>query len=484
MKKGNIIVLDIGTTTAKTTVFDLKGNTLAFDSVPYGFLEKPSGFFEQDPEEVLSAIYGGAKGAIEAARKKSLDFDPIVISIVCQGGSVIPCTVDGDPVYPMITWMDNRAKDLVQKIDREPFGDVIKAKTGRRLQAGLPLAMILWMRENEPEIFAKAKRWPCLNDFVINKLVGSSITDPSAAGLSQLYNVRDNTWDEELLRYAGLDLSAVSKCLPSGALCGSLLDAPAKAMGLPAGIPGLNSMHDRTSEAVGLGSFHPGDSWIGTGTAWVICSILEDKEENSGLETNYHALPGLKIASNLVGGIGTSVEWWIPELMKRRNLPDRKSALKEMTLLAKESPAGANGVFFRAFTGKGNEGTFQNVKDSNTDADFCRAVYESIVFDFKKTYENFTSKAPVKGSLTLVGGAARSSYWPTIISEILGVPIKVSTYEHDVTLGAAILGGVYLGLGDNVEEVFDLFKTGRRNVTPDSEKSLLYEEIYRKYSIM
>lgn len=474
-----IIVLDIGTTTAKSIVFSTKGKEIAVESIPYSFLDKPPGFYEQNPEEVYSAIKKSAAVAVKIANEKVSDFIPAAVSIVCQGGSLIPCDSFGNYTYPMITWMDSRANAIAKRFTESDTGAEIHKTTGFLPSSGLPLSMIVWLRENENDIFNKTQRWLSLNDYVIKKLTGNFITNYSSAGLTQLLNIKTKEWDDEMLRLAGIEKTQLSVLLESESNTGGLLKEAAEEMGIPEGIPVINGMHDRTAEAVGLGLYKEGESWIGTGTAWVVCSIINSERQNSSLTSNFHTITDKRIASVLIGGLGTSVEWWIGELIKK-NGGTRKDILKSLDNLALNSPPGANGLIFKAFTGTGNEGSFINETDKHTDADRTRAVFESIAFDFKKEYVKFEKNSAVKGCLTLVGGAARSQVWPQIIAEILGVEIKVSTYDHDPALGGAVLAGKFLNLADTYEKVYEIFKTEGTSLLPEKENIALYKQLFEK----
>ena len=476
---GHILVADIGTTTAKATVFSTSGKTVSFASVAYGFLDRPPGWFEQDPDEVYQAVLTSMRSALEKASQEE-PIQPLVISTVCQGGSLIPCDAHGKALYPMLTWMDQRAHTLSSALKGDETGRMVLARTGRPLAADMPLGMILWLKKNETDLYERTVRWMNLNDYVTARLTGKFITDPSSAVLTQLFNVYKEVWDPDILALADIDPAYMSEILPCGAVCGELHQEAAGQTGLPSGIPILNSMHDRTAEAMGLGSFQSGDSWIGTGTAWVACTVA-DKTPDDRKECNFHALPEKVIRSKLIGGIGTSVEWWVDKLMKKRGIQSRGDALRIMTDLAKESVPGSNGLFFKAFTGAGNEGSFIGETAAHTDADRCRAVYESIAFDFKREFLPFSSNIPEGGHLVLVGGAARSSYWPQIIAEILGSEIEVSNYEHDATLGGAVIAGKYLELAPDYRGVFDIFRIPRRPLCPNRANAEIYQEIWKEY---
>ena len=479
MQTGHIIILDIGTTTAKVSILDMHGAPLFYASCPFRFLSKPPGYFEQDPLDVWNAITMATRDVLSKAASSGLSPKPMVLGIVSQGGSLIPCDRNGNQLYPMITWMDTRARNLIRTYADSDLDTLVRSRTGRPLLPDLPLGMMLWIKKNVPDLWNHTTRWMCLNDYILHKLTGNYITDPSSAVLTELYNRNTEVWDEDILNTVGIDTLALSEVLPSGSNCGKLTEEASYSLGLPQGLPVLNGMHDRTAEAIGLGNFHPGDSWIGTGTSWVVCTVTE---ENPGNRTscNFHVLPSVGIASDLVGGIGNSVEWWASELMIHRDIPNRDEALLAVSTLAGQSPPGSHGLFFRSFTGNGNEGTFSDNSDRFSDADRSRAVLESIAFSFRKAFDRFSKEHPGTGHMTLVGGAAKSSCWPEIIANILGVELSVSTFKHDTTLGAAILAGKYLGIADSLEDIYNLFKTERTLITPNAEITDVYQRIYQK----
>ena len=486
-----ILSLDIGTTTAKALLFDVNGKELAIAEKPYPPLITPEpGWFEQEGEDVWNAC-------VDVLHRVSAQLDSstqiLAVALACQGGSLIPARADGTPLYPMITWMDKRSEPVVRKWRAEGLESKIRDITGWLLDPGLPLPMIAWIREHKPEIFAQTERWLSLNDYIAHQLTGAFTMTPSLGAAMQFFNIRTGEWSQEICDLVGIKTSQFSPIQPADAVIGYPTDEVSRLTGIGTGVPVINGGQDHSAEAVTLGMTSAGDAWLGTGTAWVINGIMEEpavERVPSNMSLNYHTLPQRWTISQLIGGIGASMEWWInlgwnkTELM--RSVP-RSEFFSALTEEVQQTPSGSHNLIYVPLTGTSQlennttYGGFAGLRLDHTHADMSRAMLEGAGFELRWALESIASAGMPVDHLWLIGGAARSPVWPNILCNITGIPISTTQYKHGPALGVAIIAGMKVGAYQSIEDGRSRFTISANHIQPEPVQVELYNRLYKSY---
>ena len=202
-----VIGIDIGTSAAKAILLDLDGRAVATASRPYPRLTPQPGWVEQDPEAVWQALAAALREIVAQAGGYRI----LALALAAQAGSIIPADIAGDPVYPMITWLDGRAQDLMRQWQADGTAATIRRLSGWHPFAGLPLPSIGWLRQHRPEIHAAAARWLGPDDFLIHRLTGQFATDLSAASEMLLVDLQTGQWNTELCAIGGVEPARQSK---------------------------------------------------------------------------------------------------------------------------------------------------------------------------------------------------------------------------------------------------------------------------------
>jgi len=479
-----LLSLDIGTTSMKALLFDVCGKELLTIEEKYPFLCPQAGWYEQDPAQLWQAA---VNVLTRAAKQLPMNYQVMAIALACQGSSLLPADQHGEPVYPLITWMDQRAQGIVDRWRGEGLEQKIFRRSGWLLDAGLPLAMMAWLRDNRPEVFSRVERWLSLNDFLAFRLTGIFCMNQSCAAAMQLTDIQTAQWDEELCAMAGARPEQFSPVYPADHIVGEILPELARLTGLPAGLPVINGGQDHSSEAVALGMIHSGDAWLGCGTAWVINAVVEQIDLDSvpqGLCLNYHNLPQRWIMSQLLGGLGASMEWLLEQLWKDEAGGYRYA---ELTRAVENVPPGSGGLLFLPLTGPGQTGKrypfggFGGLRLDHTAGYMTRAVMEGAGYELRWCLERLAAAGMQLERLWMIGGAARSAVWPRILSDQIGLPVSITQYKHGPALGVAILAGVKLGLFASVEDARAKFSFEARHFEPDSKCHDLYTSQFDRY---
>ena len=303
-----VLGLDAGTTSAKAVIVDRAGRVLATaGSDPIATHTTPGGGSEQDPAEIWRALSAAARRAVEGL---GADGRVAALAVAAQSGSVIPVPADGAP-QRVVTWMDTRFRSVVESWP-DDMAARIRTVSGWMPTSGVGLSTIVGLQSegsnSSPEEYpASVSRWASVDDYVMFRLTGQWVTNPSNAAGMQLMDVATRTWSDELCSLAGIDPGRLSPILESGSTAGELAAEAAAALGLDAGTPVVIGGHDQACAALGLGVVDPGDLFLSAGTAWVLTAVTDRADVAAlppSLNLSPHVLGGVWTASENLGGLG------------------------------------------------------------------------------------------------------------------------------------------------------------------------------------
>ena len=483
-----LLGLDIGTTSTKALLFDTSGAEISRASSPayHNNIPQP-GWVEQDPEEIWQAVVTAIRGAIKNA---PLDTEILAICIAAQSGSLIPADRYGNPIYPLITWMDGRTENIIREWRETGVEAQVKAISGWSLRTGLCLPTIAWLRQNNPKIFAEAEHFFSVNDFIAHRLTGKFVTNPSNAGGMQLLNLHTGKWDKILCSLAGIAPTALSRIQLAGTPIGEISPEASSTTGLSEQTLLINGGHDQGIAALGLSINDPGKYLLACGTAWVISGVSTSVENNTvppELDWNFHPLDGRWVISQSLGGLGASLEWWLNQAWQGvAGEASRSEMFKSLDAeLTEASPN--SGLFFLPLTGGHDNpattqsGRFIGLQLNHHRADMARAILESAAYELRWALEIIQKAGLPIEKLWMIGGAAESPHWASILATVTGIPIALPQYDNWPALGAAILAGVGAGLFENVEEGLINFKKPAQEIVPIEALRVHYDDLFEEY---
>ena len=485
-----LLSLDVGTTAAKCVLFDLEGNELATAESAFQLTTPHPDWVEQDPEQ----IWGAAVTVLSAiGQKQKGNYNILAIGLATQGGSTLPATADGTPTSAVITWMDQRAAALVTQWKSNGIAQSVRTRSGWTPEAGLPLPVIAWFRQHQPEIFARSKRWLSINDFLTHRLSGQFAMNPSMAGEMLLTNVQKSGWDDELCDLVGITQDHLSPILPSEAVVGRLTTRVARLTGLAEGTPIIAGGQDHSCEALAVGMTSAGQSLLACGTAWVINGVSATNDMEvipESMNLNDHVIPECWIISQFLGGLGASSEWWVAQGVDHNdNQPkdDRRSRYTQFNQMIEKTAPGCSGLLFMPLTGGRHQteseprGGFIGLRLGHTHADMGRSILESAAYELKWALEQLSTTGMSIDQMWMIGGATRSPVWPQIIADATGVEVLLTQYSHGPALGAAMLAGIGMGVFTTIAECQARFAVNASQVHPDPQHTDLYQSSFLAY---
>ncbi|PKN85966.1 MAG: hypothetical protein CVU46_09275 [Chloroflexi bacterium HGW-Chloroflexi-8] len=483
-----LIGIDVGTTSTKAVIFDIFGKELArANSQPYHNYTPNPGWVEQDPEELWQALLSTIRSVIQAVPGK---INVLALSMAVQSGSLIPADQKGQPVYPLITWLDGRAEEIVNDWKMQGQQLWVKPLSGWSIYPSLCLPTIAWLQKYRPEIADKTKVYFSVNDFLAFRLTGKLITNPSNAGGMQLVEIQTAQWSQELCDLAGIQKENLCEIFPSGVIIGQVLPEICDSTGITPGAVLVNGGHDQGCTALGLGIINPGKMLLACGTAWVFTGVLFSAEMQKlppSLDLNFHAVPNRWTLSQSLGGLGASFEWWFEKSYLCKSDSVSRADLFSTLNFEMDQTSFIPNLFFMPMTGGHGDpattrsGGFVGLQLGHSRADMARAVMESAAYELRWALEPvLDAKIPIE-KLWMVGGATQSTLWPSILADVLGIPICLPDYDNWPALGAAILAGIGTGVFSDVEKGLEKFSKSEKVVLPDPYHKSQYELGFGEY---
>jgi xylulokinase len=443
--EGYLLAHDLGTSGDKATIFDLNGRLVASATTPYETRYFNNNWAEQDPEDWWRAV-------AESSRRIVAGIDPKLIKAIGFSGQMMGCVcVDarGRPLRPAILYCDQRAVDeealLLSRIGALEFYRI----TGHRASASYSAAKLMWVKEHEPEIYAKTAKMLHAKDFVNFRLTGVMRSEYSDASGTNLLDLRALAWSERLVGISGLDGDKLPELVTSTAVVGELTSSAAAELGLAAGIPVVAGAGDGVCAGVGVGSVEPGVTYNYLGSSSWIATTSKEPIFDDSMRTFVwaHAVPGAYHPCGTSQTAGAAYAW----ARKSLGCPDDYELMNAGVL---RSPPGAQGLVFLPYllgerTPRWNpeaKGAFIGLTLAHGRDDMLRAVMEGITANLSVILEIFRAKVEIP-SITVIGGGAKGAVWRQVMADAYRAEVLRPKYLEEATsMGAAVIAGVGCGL--------------------------------------
>ncbi len=474
-----IISHDLGTTGNKATLVDADGAVVAAVTVAYSTDFAPGGKAEQDPDQWWLALCEATRLLLNAhpgSREQ--------IAAVSTSGQMMGAVLlggDGAPVRPAIIWADTRsskqADQLIERVGMERG----YAITGHRLNATYSLSKVMWVRDNDPDAFGRARHVMCAKDYVGYRLTGVMATDPSDASGTNAYDQSAATWSTELLDAAGIG-SLFTEIVPSTQVIGTVGRSAAAETGLVEGTPVVMGGGDGPMAALGAGVIDATSgayAYLGS-SSWV--SFASDAPLHDPLMrtmTFNHVIPGRFVPTATMQAGGASLQWIVEALE-----PDDSAAYTTLLDAAAGAAASTDELYFlphllgerSPYWNPRVRAAFIGLARHHDRAALVRAVVEGVAFNLLTGLGAFTANGATIRSIDAIGGAANSAPLLQIFADVWGLRIRRRALVDEATaLGAAVVGGVGVGLFDDfsiAERLSDL--TGDFEPVAESHRAYLH----------
>jgi len=451
-----IISHDLGTTGNKATLVDADGQVVASATEGYPVDFGSGGKAEQDSEHWWDAVCTATRRLLEkvpgaAGRVAGVSFSGQMMGAVLTDGA-------GDPVRPAIIWADTRSTAQTEALLERVGMDAGYRITGHRLNPTYSLTKVMWVRDTEPEVFARARHLLLAKDFVVHRLTGALVTDPSDASSTNAYDQAAGNWSEELIAAAGLDRALFPEVVASTTVVGKVTAAAAARTGLLEGTPVVIGGGDGPMGALGAGIVDAADgayTYLGS-SSWV--SMAADAPLHDPLMrtmTFNHVVPGRYVPTATMQAGGASLQWIVETLA-----PGDTTGYQRLLAGVSSVPAAEDGLYFlphllgerSPYWNPRARAVFAGLARHHGPVHLTRAVVEGVAFNLYTGLLAFLENGGSIDRIDAIGGAANSTPLLGIFADIWGIPVwRRNLVDEATALGAAVVGGVGVGLFDGFD---------------------------------
>jgi xylulokinase len=480
-----LLAHDLGTSGNKATLYSIDGQLIASCSVPYPTHYFNGNWSEQDPNDWWTAI-------CDSSKKLTATIDAADIGVIALSGQMMGCTVvdhHGRALRPSMLYSDQRAapqaETLLANIGQKPFYNIV----GHRISPSYSLEKLMWVRDNEPDIFKATRYTLCAKDYINFRLTGEIATDYSDASGTNAFDLGTFTWSSKILDCARIDERLFPRAANSTEILGTITTEAAEATGLKAGTPVALGGGDGSCAGVGVGCIKPGTAYNYLGSSsWIALTVEKPIVDEHMRTMNWaHCVPGYLHPSGTMQTAGSSHTWLKDTLCEREKLMAEQTGRSPFELienLITQSPAGSNGILFLPYMlgertpwwNPDARGAFVGLNLASTRADMSRAVLEGITMNLGIIVNIFRRHVPID-TMTVIGGGAQSAFWRQMMADIYDCTIDTLNVQEEATsMGAAVIGGVAAGLLPDFE-VINRFITVVDTVEPNREHQKCYKQL-------
>jgi xylulokinase len=482
MRRNVVLGLDISTTATKAVLVAEDGALVGVAASEYGTESPRPLWSEQDPGLWWTATCE-AVGTVLAETDTPADA-VVGVGLAGQMHGLTLLDERDEIVRPAILWNDQRTAAECDLI-RETIGrERLIAITGNDALTGFTAPKMVWVRDHEPDAWARARHALLPKDYVRLRLTGEYATDCADGAGTILFDLVSRTWSQEVVAALGIDMAMLPRTAEGPEVTGMITPAATAATGLPIGIPVIAGGGDQAANAVGVGSASPGIGAMSVGTSGVVFvpTAAPSIESQGRLHAFCHSVPGMWHLMGVMLSAAGSLRWFRDAFAPERSFD-------AVVALAADVPPGADGLLFLPYlSGERTphpdplaRGAFVGLTHRHGLGHMVRAVLEGVAFGLRDSFElvKATSPEPLR-ELRASGGGTRSSLWKQIIADVLDVPISLTGTSEGAASGAAILASVGVDWhGDVASACADMVTV--TGVTDPGPHAGAYEDVYRVY---
>ncbi len=470
--------VDIGSSSSKAALVDADGTTVATASIRHEMSIPHPGWAEQDADGVWWHDFVHlCQTLFNETEYSGKNVSGIGVSAI--GPCLLPLDAKGRPLRPAVLYgVDARASDQIAELERIVGGEEIHARAGMDLSSQAVTPKMMWLQQNEPEIWARTAMLTTASSYVVFRLTGEHVIDHHTAAHSMLlYDADRHAWSDEFS-----DLLVAIDRLPrlgwSQELAGTVTEATAEATGLSAGTPVAVGAVDALSEAVGVGAVHSGDLMLMYGSTAFFVLVAENPTPAPGMWLLPGAFPGSRTVAAGMATTGSLTDWF------RRNLAENIGFKQLFAEAATVSPGSDGLIVLPYFSGERTpindpdaRGVFAGLSLAHGRPEMFRAILEGVAYGIRHNLDALRgANAPI-GRVVAVGGGTTGDIWPQIVSDVARIEQEMSSAGGGAVLGDAFLGAV--AAGDKAIDDLSDWTGVAHTLTPTETPQ--YDRSYRQY---
>ena len=471
------IGIDLGTSAVKLLLMDGSGNICNIVSKEYPLYFPNPGWSEQNPEDWYAQTMVGLKELIK-------DIDKSQVAGISFGGQMHGLVIldeNDDVIRPALLWNDGRTKEECDYLNEVIGKETLSKYTANISFTGFTAPKILWVKNKEPQNFAKIKKIMLPKDYIAYKLSGVHCTDVSDASGMLIFDVENRCWSKEMIDICGIKEEQLAKVYESYEVVGNITDEIAKELEIPNTVKVVAGAGDNAAAAIGTGTVGDGRCNISLGTSGTI--FISSKkfgvDSNNALHSFDHADGNYHLMGCMLSAASCN-KWWSEEIL---NTKDYAKEQEDITKL------GENNVYFLPYlmgersphNNPNARGTFIGMSMDTSRNEMTQAVLEGVAFALRDSLEVSKSLGINIERTKICGGGAKSPLWKKIIANVLNLKVDMIESEEGPALGGAILAAVACNEFESIEDAVNKLVKVTETIEPEKELVEKYEERYNKF---
>lgn len=469
--------IDLGTSAVKLLLMDEKGSIRKIVSKEYPIYFPHPGWSEQNPEDWYEKSMEGLKELLGECDKSQV----AGISFGGQMHGLVILDEQDRVIRPAILWNDGRTSEECDYLNHVIGKEKLSEYTANISFTGFTAPKILWVKNKEPENFARIRKIMLPKDYLAYKLTGVHCTDVSDASGMLLFDVKNRCWSKEMLEICGVSQAMMARVYESYECVGTLLPEVAKELGVSGQVKVAAGAGDNAAAAVGTGTVGDGRCNISLGTSGTIFISMKNfgVDKFNALHAFGHADGHYHLMGCMLSAASCN-KWWMDDIIGTKDYAAQQKAIEKL---------GQNHVYFLPYlmgersphNDPDARGTFIGLTMDTTRADMTQAVLEGVAFALRDSFEVAKALGVHIERTKICGGGAKSPLWKRIIANVLNLKVDVIESEEGPAMGGAMLAAVACGEYGSVEEIADRLVKVVDTVEPEPELVAAYEKRYQQF---
>lgn len=472
--------VDIGTSACKVALFSPQGEAVAQAVHEYPVLYPKPNWAEQNPEDWWSGVCVAIRAVLTQSQINPRDIASIGVD--GQSWSAIAVDAQGRVLCNTPIWTDTRARAECEEIRARIPEETLFALCGNPIQPSYTLPKILWYRNHVPDVYRQAAYILQSNSFIVQRLTGAFTQDVSQGYGLCCFDMRQGRWDTAVAQALGVRVALLPPLFQCHEVVGYVTRAAAALTGLREGTPVVAGGLDAACGTLGAGVCEPGEAQEQGGQAGGMSLCIGQYAADPRLILSAHVVPDRWLLQGGTTGGGGALKWL------RENIAQDLS-FAQLSDLAQTVPAGSDGVLFLPYMAgerspiwnPNASGVFFGLTYGKSKAHLIRAVMEGVAYALRHNLEVAREAGATAGTLRAMGGSANSLVWTQCKADVTGQTIEVPASDTATTLGAALLGGVGVGLFESFAKATSQTVAVKRLHTPDPARRAVYDQGYARY---
>lgn len=473
-----IIGMDVGTTATKGVLYDENGKAFFSASKGYPLIQTKIGQAEEDPKVIFDAV----QEVIFALTQKT-DGEIAAISWSSQMHSLIGLDKDNNLLTNSITWADNCAKNVVQDAKKSGLARKIYQKTGMPMHPMAPIYKMLWLKDNEPELFNQVKKWIGIKEYLIFRLTGKLIIDTTMAAGTGMLNLKTLTWDQELLDTLNVKQEQLPEIAQPTEIVAPIKEEYVQKLGIDSDTKIVLGASDGYLSTIGVNAIDSDHFALNVGTSGAVRTIVDQPKIDQN--ASYFCYPVDKKHYLLGGPVnngGIVFNW------ARQTLFDAGEMPQDYLDVAQSAPAGSRNLIFLPYLGgerapiwdANARGSFVGLTRMHQKTEMARAVIEGIIFNLYDAAFSLIKNTKKPVAINATGGFLKSDFVRQLCADIFNVPIVTMKEQQSGTLAAMFLARQALGINQDLSEI-EQFAQEDKVYFPNPKEAVIYQNMFPLY---